>query len=143
MSCGVDEVRRQHRADDLDFVTEAFRPERPDGPVDHPRGENGALGGASFPLEETAGNLPGGVHALLDVYGEREEVRALARLHPALGRREHHCVARADEHGAIGLLGQLSGLEHELLPADGHRDRRLAFTHNTHFVLHFFWRVEV
>jgi hypothetical protein len=138
-----DEIGRQHGADDLHLVAKALRPKRPDRTVDHAGRENGALGRAPLSLEETAGDLPSGVHTLLDVHGEREEIRALTRLHPALGRCEHHRVAGADEHGAIGLLGQLPGLEHELLPADGHRDRRLAFTHNTHFVLHFFWRVEV
>ena len=88
-----DHVGREDRADHLHLVPEALRPERPDRAVDHARGQDRALGGAPLALEEAAGDLPGGVHALLDVDGEREEVRALARLLPALRRREHHRVA--------------------------------------------------
>src|SRR5207247_3200664 len=78
----------------------------------------------SLALEEAAGDLPGRVHALFDVDGEREEVRALARLHLALRGREHHRVARSHEHGSVRLLGELAGFESQLLVADGHGDRR-------------------
>ena len=27
------------------------------------------------------------------------------------GGDEHHCVARSDDHGAVGLLGQLAGFD--------------------------------
>ena len=73
-----DEVGGEDRADHLHLVPEALRPERPNRAVSHTRGEDGALRGTSFTLEETAGDLAGGVHALLDVDGEREEVRSLA-----------------------------------------------------------------
>ena len=43
---------------------------------------------------------------------------ALARLHPALGRGEDHRVSRADDDGAVSLLGQLARLEGDLLAAD-------------------------
>ena len=74
-------------------------------------------------LEEPAGDLPGGVHPLLDVDREREEVGALAPLRPALGRREDHRVAGADDDRAVGLLGELAGLERDLLVADRQADR--------------------
>ena len=118
-----DEVGREDGADHLHLVPEALRPERPDRAVDHARGQDRPLGRAPLALEEAAGDLPGGVHPLLDVDGQREEVRALARLHPALGGREHHRLAGADDDGAVGLLGQLAGLEADFLVADGQRDR--------------------
>ena len=92
--------------------------------VSHTRREDGALRGTSLALEEAAGDLAGGVHALFDVDGEREEVRSLACFWSALGRGQHHRVARADDDGAVGLLGELAGLEDDLLIADVHRDRR-------------------
>ena len=76
-----DQVGGEHGADHLHLVAEALRPERPDRAVDHARGQDRALGRSPLALEETAGDLPGGVHPLLDVDGEREEVRAFARLH--------------------------------------------------------------
>src|SRR5690348_10196045 len=87
------EVGGQDRADDLHLVAEALRPQRPDRPVDHARSQDRALRRTSLALEEAARDLAGGVHALLDVDGEREEVRAFARLDPALGGRENHRLA--------------------------------------------------
>ncbi len=127
-----DHVRRQDGADHLHLVLVALRPERPDRAVDHPRGQDRPLGGAPLALEEAAGDLARGVHPLLDVDGEREEVGALTGLHPALGRRQHHRVARTDDHGAVGLLGQLPRLERKLLPADLDRDSGRALYCDAH-----------
>ena len=123
MSCGVDEIGREDRADHLHLVAEALRPERPDRAVDHPRGQGRALGGATLALEETAGDLPGGVHPLLDVDREREEVGVGARIRAPDGRREDHGVAAAYDDCAVRLLGELARLEVELLAPDldGHR----------------------
>ena len=87
-----DEVGRKRRADDLHLVPEALGPERPDRAVDHAGSEDRLLGRAPLALEEAAGDLAGRVHPLLDVDGEREEVRALARLGAALRRSEDHRV---------------------------------------------------
>ncbi len=116
-------VGGEHGADDLHLVLEALRPERPDRAVDHARGERRALGGAALPLEEAAGDLPGGVHPLLDVDRQREEVRVWARVVPADGRREDHRVAASDDDRAVRLLRELARLEAQLCRAhvDGHR----------------------
>ena len=71
-----------------------------------------------FALEEAARDLPGGVRALLDVDREREEVRSFARLRAADGGREDHRLARAHDDRAVRLLGELAGLERDLLAAD-------------------------
>ena len=107
----VDHVRGEDGADDLHLVPEALRPERPDRAVDHARGQGRPLGRLAFALEEAARDLPGGVHPLLDVDRQREEVRIGAGLLPADGRREDHRVAGADDDCAVGLLGELAGLE--------------------------------
>ena len=120
---GRDEVGRENGADDLHLVAEALRPERPDRAVGHPRGERRALGRAAFTLEEAARNLPGGVHLLLDVDREREEVGVRPRVGPADCCRQNHRLARAADDGAIGLLGELARLEDDLMTAhvDGNR----------------------
>ena len=118
-----DEVGREDGTDHLHLVPEALRPEGPDRAVDHARGQDRPLGGAALPLEETAGDLPGGVHPLLDVDRQREEVRSFARLHPPLGGREDHRLAGADDDCTVGLLGELAGLETDFLAADGQGDR--------------------
>ncbi len=118
-----DEVRRENGADDLHLVAEALGPERPDRAVDHAGRERRALGRAALALEEAARDLPGGVHLLLDVDRQREEVRIGAGVGPADGGREDHGLARADDDGAVGLLGELARLEDDLLTAhvDGNR----------------------
>src|SRR5512133_490155 len=109
--------------------------ERTDRAVDQPGGQDRPLRRAALALEETAGDLPGGVHALFDVDGEREEVRALARLRPPLCRGEHHRLARAHDDRAVRLLGELAGLEGDFLAAHGHADR-LRLTCWIHSFLH-------
>ena len=127
-----DEVGRKRGADDLHLVPEALRPERPDRAVDHPRGQDRLLGRASLALEEAAGDLPGRVHPLLDVDGEREEVRALAGLGAARRGGEDHRVAAPHDDGAVGLLGELAGLHRDFPVADGHRDRRRVWCDRAH-----------
>ena len=118
-----DHVGREDGADDLHLVLEAFRPERPDRAVDHPSGQRRALGGAPLALEETAGDLPGGVHPLLHVDGQREEVRVGARVLPPDSGCEDHRVPAADDDRAVRLLRELARLEAQLGRAhvDGHR----------------------
>ena len=118
-----DEICREDGADDLHLVAEALRPERPDRAVGHPRGERRPLGCTALALEEAARDLPGGVHLLLDVDRQREEVGVRPRVGASDGGREDHGLARADDDGAVGLLGELARLEDDLLTAyvDGHR----------------------
>jgi hypothetical protein len=140
-------VGGQHGCDALHLVAEALRPERPDRAVDHARGQGCALGGAALPLEEAARDLAGGVRLLLDVDREREEVRAFARLRPALSRREHHGVTAADDDCAVCLLCELAGLERDLPVAHGDADRCVTlgrdFRHSFASTLHFVRRAGV
>src|SRR5690606_40583127 len=45
-----------HGGDDLDFVIEAFRKQRPDRTVNEPRSQGFLLAGSAFALEKTTGN---------------------------------------------------------------------------------------
>ena len=112
----VDLVDRQRHADELRLTAPALREERPQRAVDHARDQRRLLAGAALALEERAGDLARGVHALLDIHRQREEVD-VAQV--AGGRRgQDDGVARADDDGAGGLLGHLAGLEGDLRPAD-------------------------
>ena len=110
-------VGRQDGQDDLHVLLVALREERADRPVGEAHRQDGGLGRARLALDEAAGDLARGVHPLLVVDGEREEVDPLARL-GGDRRRQQHGVAIADEHRAIGLLGELARLEREGLAAD-------------------------
>ncbi len=80
--------------------------------VDEPAGEDRVLARAALAAEERAGDLPDGVHPLLDVDGEREEVEVLLRV-LAGGRRrqQHRLVVEVRRDGPLGLTGQQAGLE--------------------------------
>ena len=64
--------------DHVDLVAEPLGERRPQRPVDQAAGQDGLVGGAAFTPEERAGDLAGGVHPLLDVHGQGEEVGPLA-----------------------------------------------------------------
>ncbi len=126
-------VDREHRADDLHLVAKALGPERPDRPVDHARVQRGLLGGLALALEKAAGDLAGGIHLLLDIDGEGEEVGSLTRLAATDGRGEHDRGAAAHGDCTVGLAGQLSGREGDLLASDVDRHGglvQLQFAHS-------------
>ena len=105
----------------------ALREERADRAVDHARGERGLLAGATLALEEAAGDLARGVHALLDVDGQREEVDVAEVA--CGGGAEHHRVPCGDDDGAARLLGELAGLERDLGSADLDGDAAHSISH--------------
>ncbi len=127
-----DEVGREHGADDLHLVAETLRPKRPDRAVDHPRSQGGALTRASLALEEAAGDLARGVHPLLDVDRQREEVGALAGLRASHRGGENHRLARANDDCAVRLLRELAGFEADLLLSNLDGDLRPAIGRDTH-----------
>jgi len=98
-------VSREHHGDDLGLATEAFREQRTDRTVDLAAGQNFALAGTSFALDEAARNASGSVGVLAVIDGEREEVDAFARLRICAGGGQNHVVAHANDAGAVGLLG--------------------------------------
>ena len=58
----------------MNLVAEPIGERWAERPVDQPVVKDRFLAGATFPAEEAAGDLAGGVHALFDVDGQREEV---------------------------------------------------------------------
>ena len=71
----------------------------------------------AFALEEAAGDPSGRVGVLAVVDGQRQEVaRHGARLHAGGG--EDDGIAEADDARAVGLFGDVAGLERKTLRAD-------------------------
>ena len=73
-------VGREDRDDELDVVLVALGEERADRAVGQAGGQGGRLGRARLALDEAARDLARGVHPLLELDREREEVEAGARI---------------------------------------------------------------
>ena len=103
-------VGREDRDDELDVVLVALGEERADRAVGQAGGQGGRLGRARLALDEAARDLARGVHALLELDREREEVEARAGIGP-VGRPEHQGVAVADGDGTAGEACKPAGLD--------------------------------
>ena len=107
---GVDLVGDERGGDDVHLVAEAVREARTNRAVDHTGRERGLLAGTALTLEVATRDAAGGVHLLVEVDGQREEVVVLTLLGDDHGV-EHRGVALLDQTGAGGLLGKLAGLK--------------------------------
>ena len=94
MSYGCDVVDRQRDRDELRLAAPALGEERAQRAVDHARDQRALLAGAALALEERAGDLARGVHALLDVHRQREEVD-VAQVAGGRGGEHASCRRRA------------------------------------------------
>ena len=116
---GVLAVGAHDGDDDLGLVAEAVGERRAQRPVDQAAGQDGGVGGTALPAEEAAGDAPGGVHALLDVDREGEEVDAVPDALGGVGRDERFGARDLGDDGALGLEGELARLEREGLVGAG------------------------
>ena len=103
-------VGRQHERNDLRLVAPAGREERTDRAVDHAAGEDFLLRRLAFTLEEAAGDAPRRVGVFPVVHRQRQEVDVPRAGGSARGD-QHHGIARPDDDGPAGLLGQLAGFD--------------------------------
>src|ERR1039458_3786123 len=123
----MDVVHRHRQRHELGLIAPALGEQRSNRTIDQARRERRLLPRAPFALEKRAGNLPGRVHALFDIHGERQKVN-IAEVAARRGTEDHR-VARADDDGAGGLFGQLAGLERDLFALDLDGDARNGVRH--------------
>ena len=105
MSCGLIEVGAEDGGDHLHLVAEALGERRPQRAVGEAAGEDRGLARAALTTEERAGDLARGVHALLDVDREREEVDALTAACVVTTVDSTVVSPTRHEHGAVGQAG--------------------------------------
>ena len=86
--------------------------------IDEACTERGALCGPPFPPEEGAGDLAHGVHPLLDIDGQREEVHGLPGSRVGCGGDQGLCPGHRNPHRPVCLAGQLSGGNDDLAITD-------------------------
>ena len=73
---------------------------------------------APFALDEAAGDLARGVHALFVLDREREKVNAFARVDRGNGGRQQDGVAISDEDGTVSQTGHAASFEGQRAPGD-------------------------
>ena len=113
-------VEGHHGDDDLDLVAQALLERRAQRAVDQAAGEDRVLARTSLGPEERAGDLAHGVHPLLDVDRQGEEVEVvLGRLAGGGRRQEHGVVVEVGRDGAGRLAGEQAGLELDRALAEG------------------------
>jgi hypothetical protein len=120
------EVGREQQADHLRLAGVALGEERPQRPVDHPRGEDLLLVRAALALEEAAGDLAARVVVLAVVHRQGQEVDPDPRLLLRARRGEDDRVAQPHHRGPVGLLRDLARLDREGVVAE----RQLEFLHH-------------
>ena len=116
----VNMVDRQRDRDQLRVIAPFLGEQRTNRPVDHARRQRALLARTALALEKGAGDFPGGVHALLDVHRQREEVD-VAQTARDRGTQNHR-VALADDDRTGGLLGHPAGLKRNLATGNLHGD---------------------
>ncbi len=105
-------IEGEDRHYDLDLVAQALDKGRTQGAVDEAAGEDRILGGTPLATEERAGDPAHGIHPLLHVDGQGEEVEVLLGLLRGRSRAEHHgVVVEVGGDTAAGLTGQPAGFE--------------------------------
>ena len=104
-------VGAEDRADDLDLVAKALREGRAQRAVDESTDQDRLVGQLALAAKERPGDLAGGVGALFDVDREGKEIHSLSSGLRGGDRGEQHGVAETREYGAVGQLGEVTGLK--------------------------------
>ncbi len=98
-------VGGEDEGDDLGLAAEAIREQGTHGAVNLAAGENFALAGTAFALDEAAGNASAGVGVFAIVDGQGEEIDALAGIGVGGGGGQNDVVANAHNDRTVRLLG--------------------------------------
>ena len=109
---GVVGIDGQHGLHDLHFVAQRVREQRAQRTVDDTARQDRLGARAAFTAEERARDLARGVHLLLHVDGQREEVVVLLRAGTGGGGGQNHrIIVKIGCHRAIRLLCETTRLE--------------------------------
>ncbi len=99
----------------LDFVVPSLGERGPDGPVNHPAGEDFLLRRAAFALEVTAGKPAGRGRLLAIIHRQREEFLAGLGVGGGHGGDDDDGFPQLNGNGAVGLFGEFAGFNDNLL----------------------------
>ena len=104
----------KHGRHNLHIVAHALVEQRAKRAIDEAGGQRRLLGRTALALDESAGNLANGIHLLLKIDAQREEILSLARGFGGRHIDHDHRIAETDDHGAIRLSAVFAKLQHQL-----------------------------
>ena len=90
------------------IIAEVIGEQGADGAVDDAAGEDALLAGTALAAVEAAGDAAHGVHLLLKVHAQGEEIDAVPGTGGGGGTHQHAGVAVAHHDGGVGQLSQLA-----------------------------------
>src|SRR5712691_2965395 len=119
----------EDRANNLSFIDKAGNEKWAQRSVDQPRDQRLLFRRTPLAFEKAARNLAGCESLLLVINGEREEVlTGFCRFHRDRGA-QNRGLAIGNEHRAVGLPGNLAGLEDER-PSAPHQLLTISLEHS-------------
>ena len=107
-------IYRQNGHDNGYIVTHILREQRTNRTVNHSGGQNCLFRRLALALSKGAGDSADGIHSLLIVHGQREEVDAVTRLCTCGDIGHDSCIAIANPAGTVGQFAGLAGLYDQL-----------------------------
>ena len=108
---GVLLISPQNGSHDVDLVAKPVGERGSQRPVDQPARQDRRLRGPALAPEERAGDLARGVHPLLDVDGQGEEVGAFPDTTSRSCGHQDGGVAHSGDYRSVGLAGQTASLK--------------------------------
>ena len=120
-------IGRKHECNDLGLAAETFREKRADRAVDLAAGENLALTGAAFALNESAGDAAAGIGVFTVVDRQREEIDSFPRFGVGHSGGQDNVVAQAYHSTAMRLLRQFSCFQSDAFSAGKFNASNLRF----------------
>ena len=112
-------IQGHHLGNNLNFVVETFREQRADRAIDQTGSKGFLLGRTAFTLEETTRDTAGSVELFNVIDSKGEEVLTRLGVFGSHNGCQHHGVVHVDDHGTMGLTGNLAGLQGDGVGAVG------------------------
>jgi hypothetical protein len=107
----IDQVGTENGDHHVDIVTKTIREARTQRTIDQSTRQDGLIAGATLSAKERTWDFSSGIHPLLNVHREWEEVDTILWLLASGGRCEHHGIAKLGHNSSMSLRGKKSGFK--------------------------------
>ena len=123
-------VNRHHGQGQRHIVAQIFREQGADRAVDHTGGEHRFLRGFALSFQIPAGDFARGVHSLVIVNRQRQEIDPVARAHGRGGTAENGGLAVANQARAVCKPCHFTGFHHQRSAREGIAEHFVVFEYH-------------